>query len=133
MKNCTLINFWPCRNRSIKSSCVFFHWSEFTKLSFLPNFSSQLCQPGGFSIRILLFGKLELDLRSVSHPPSWGLQENPTPKNTFAVLKNEWNYFFILKTQRKSLENSQMARINLSNGKFDVFNIPTIWTQSHLV
>ncbi len=59
------------------------------QIHFLPNFSNQLCQPGVLSIRILLFGQMELDLPTpVSQPPSeeCGRKGAHDPKTMFASI-----------------------------------------------
>ncbi len=79
------------------------------------------------SITVLQFGSMELDLPTpVSHPPSQGTYPHgrmayPPPKMCLQVLKMSKIALSYLKNQRKSLTNSLLATVGLSDAKFDIF------------
>ncbi len=81
-----------------------------------------------FSIRILLFGYVELDLPTpASHSPFQGTCPHshvayPSHKNIFPTFKNQLNLMkSVLKNQINNLTNTLLATLSLSNAKCNVF------------
>ncbi len=105
-----------------KSLVTFFHYREFTE----PTFCCIFLDSWGFSLRILLFGQMELDLPTpVSHPNARGTRHRSF---MFAIKKeiskNKLNHFLKIKNWRKSLTNSLLATVSLSNAIYDILTGP---------